>query len=86
MALEKKQSIDYEIRGEFKFIQERTKTSIMEDDKELSFSYHRRTIAPDADMSEESNESDEIKALAAALWTDEIKTAYEATLSVEIEE
>ena len=86
MALEKKQSIDYEIRGEFRFIQERVKTSIMEDDKELSFSYHRRTIAPDADMSEESNESDEIKALAAALWTDEIKTAYEATLSVEIEE
>jgi hypothetical protein len=86
MTLEKKKSIDYEIRGEFKFIQERVKTSIMEDDKELSFSYHRRTIAPDADMSEESNESDEIKALAAALWTDEIKTAYEATLSVEIEE
>ena len=83
MALEKKKSIDYEIRGEFKFIQERTKTSIMEDGKELSYTYHRRVLAPDADMSEESNESDEIKALAAALWTDEIKAAYGAT---EIEE
>ena len=83
MTLEKKKSIDYEIKGEFRFIQERVKTSIIEDDKELSFSYHRRTIAPDADMSEESNESDEIKALAAALWTDEIKAAYKAT---EIEE
>jgi hypothetical protein len=89
MTLEKKNSIDYEIKGEFRFIQERVKTSIMEDDKELSFSYHRRTIAPDADMSEESNESDEIKALAAALWTDEIKAAYEETIPsapLEIEE
>ena len=74
MALEKKKSYDYEVRGEYKCIQERCKTSIMEDGKELSFSYHRRAFMPDADV---SGESDELKALANALWTDEIKKAYE---------
>ena len=73
MALEKKKSYDYEVRGEYKCIQERCKTSIMEDGKELSFSYHRRAFMPDADV---SGESDELKALANALWTDEIKKAY----------
>tara|TARA_R110002020_G_scaffold379974_1_gene591192 strand:- start:7 stop:246 length:240 start_codon:yes stop_codon:yes gene_type:complete len=75
MALEKVVSYDYEVRGEFKHIQERTKTSIMEDDKEISFSYHRRVLAPDADV---SSESDEIKGMASALWTDEVKAAWAA--------
>jgi hypothetical protein len=74
MALEKKKTYDYEVRGEYKCIQERCKTSIMEDGKEISFSYHRKSFMPDADV---SGESDELKALANALWTDEIKKAYE---------
>ena len=41
MALSKEKSYDYEIRTEYKHIQEREKTSIMEDGKELSYSYHR---------------------------------------------
>ena len=73
MALEKVVSYDYEIRSEFKQIQERAKTSIMEDGKELSYSYHRRVLAPDADV---SSESDEIKGMASALWTDEVKAAW----------
>ena len=75
MALEKVISYDYEVRGEFKQIQERAKTSIMEDGKELSFSYHRRVLAPDADV---SGESDEIKGMASALWSDEVKAAWAA--------
>ena len=75
MALEKITSFDYEIRGEFKHIQERTKTSVMEDGVELSYSYNRRVLTPDADV---SAESDEVKALAAAVWTDEVKAAYAA--------
>ena len=74
MSLEKKQTYDYEVRGEYKCIQERCKTSIMEDGKELSYSYHRRAFLPDADV---SGESSELRALAGALWTDEIKKAYE---------
>ena len=74
MALEKVVSYDYEVRSEFKQINERAKTSIMEDGKELSYSYHRRVLAPDADV---SSESDEIKGMASALWTDAVKKAYE---------
>ena len=75
MALEKKVVYDYEVRGEHKHIQERAKTSIMEDGKELSFSYYRRVLTPDMDV---SGESDEIKGMASALWTDEVKAAWAA--------
>ena len=75
MALEKVVSYDYEVRGEFKHIQERAKTSVMEDDKELSYSYSRRVLTPDMDV---SSESDEIKGMSSALWTDEVKAAWAA--------
>ena len=73
MALEKVISYDYEVKGEFKQIQERAKTSIMEDGNELSYSYHRRVLTPDADV---SGESDEIKGIASAVWSDEVKAAW----------
>jgi len=73
MALEKKITYDYEVRGEYKQINERRRTAIVEDGEELSFSYHRRVLTPDADV---SGESDEIKGMASALWTDEVKAAY----------
>ena len=62
------------MRGDYKCIQERCKTSIMEDGEEISFSYHRTSFMPDADV---SGESDEVKALADTLWTDDVKKAYE---------
>ena len=74
MGLEKKVTYDYEVRGEYKCIQQRTKTAILEDGKEISFSYHRTSFMPDADVSGESNE---VKALADTLWTDAVKKAYE---------
>ena len=43
MSLTKEKSYDYEIRTQYKHIQEREKTSIMEDGEEVSSSYHRRT-------------------------------------------
>jgi hypothetical protein len=75
MALEKKITYDYEVRSEFKCIQQRTRTAIEEGGKEISFSYHRTSFMPDADV---SGESDEVKALANALWTDEVKAAWAA--------
>ena len=78
MALEKKITYDYEIRTEFKFIQERTRTAVLEDGNELSYQYSRRILTPDADV---SAESDELKALANALWTDDVKKAYEDSKS-----
>ena len=74
MALEKKVTYDYEVRGEYKCIQQRTRTAVVEDGEEISFSYHRKSFMPDADVSAESSE---LRALASALWTDEIKKAYE---------
>ena len=73
MAMTKKITYDYEVRGEYKHIQERQKTAIMEDGNELSSSYHRRVLTPDADV---SGESDELKGMASALWTDEVKAAW----------
>ena len=73
MALTKELKDDYEVRTDYKHINVRTKTSIMEDGKELSFSYHRKVLTPDMDV---SGESTEIKALAGAIWTDAIKKAW----------
>ena len=73
MALEKVITYDYEVRSEFKQIQERRRTAIVEDGEEISFSYHRRVLSPEMDV---SGESDEIKGMASALWTDEVKAAW----------
>jgi len=78
MALTKQVTEDYEVRGEFKTIQKRTRTAIMEDGAEISYKYHRTSFMCDADV---SGESAELQALAGALWTDEIKASYEASKS-----
>jgi len=80
MALSKVTKDDYEVRTDYKHINVRTKTSIMEDGKELSFSYHRRVLTPDMDV---SNDSAEIKALAGAIWTDAIKKAWSDKLEAD---
>ena len=73
MALSKVEKDDYEVRGEYKHINVRTKTSIMEDGAEISFKYHRKVLTPDMDVSEESAE---VQALADALWSADIKKAW----------
>ena len=73
MALEKVITYDYEVRSEYKIIQKRQRISIVEDGKEISSSYRRASFHPDADV---SGESDELKGMASALWTDEVKAAW----------
>ena len=80
MALEKVITYDYEVRTEYKHIQERQRTAIVEDGKELSYSYHRISFSPSDDV---SGESDELKGMASALWTDEVKTAWAAKQSAD---
>ena len=82
MALEKVITYDYEIRTEYKHIQERTKTTVVEDGNELSYSYHRRVLTPDADV---SGESAEMQGMASTFWTDEVKAAYAAKLEADAE-
>ena len=79
MALtEEKVQDKLEIVSDFKMIQIRTATIIKKDGVEISRSFHRHVVAPDADV---SGESDDVKALAAQFHTDAIKTAYAAHLA-----
>ena len=62
-----------EVVGDFRHIQVRTATVIKEDGKEISRSYHRHTVAPDADS---SNESADVKAMVKQFHTNAVKKAY----------
>ena len=62
-----------EIVGEFKHVQVRTATVIKRDDVEISRSFHRHTVAPDADI---SSESAEVQAICGVVHTDAVKSAY----------
>jgi phage host-nuclease inhibitor protein Gam len=69
-----------EIVGDFKHIQVRTATVIERDGVEISRSFHRHVVAPDADI---SGESAEVQAICTAVHTDEIKAAYAAHLAAQ---
>ena len=76
MALEKTIVDDkIEIVSDYKHLQIRTAPIVSEDGTELSRSFHRRVITPDADVSDESAE---IRGIAAAVWTDAVKSAWAA--------
>ena len=79
MSLSKKRIQDQiEIVGEYKIIQVRYSDQIIEDDKVISSSYHRESITPDEEAKAIEHN---VKALADIYWTDEIKAAYQASLS-----
>ena len=78
MALEKVVSEDkIEVVGEYRAVQVRTKTAVMEDGVELSSGYHRHVVSAGDDY---SNESTEVQAICAAVHTDEVVAAYNASL------
>ena len=66
-----------EIIGDYKAVQVRTATVIKEDGVELNRSFHRHTLNCLDDI---SGESAEVQAICNAVWTDEIRTAYQAHL------
>ena len=75
MALEKTTVDDkIEIVSDYKHLQIRTATVVSEDGKELSRSFHRRVLHPDDDV---SGESAEIRGIDAAVWTDDVKSAWQ---------
>jgi len=76
MALSKVISDDkIEIVGEFKAIQIRTKTAVLEDGVELSSSFHRHVVTAGDDY---SNESAEVQAICELMHTDAVIAAYQA--------
>ena len=82
MALEKVTTYSYEVKGEWKVINERQRIAVNEDGKELSYSFKRQAFFPHMDV---SGESEEIKGMADALWTDEIKESWAAKLAADEE-
>ena len=76
MALTKVVTQDkIEIVGEFKSIQVRTCTKVLEDGVELSSGFHRHVVSAGQDY---SNESAEVQAICAAVHTDAVIEAKQA--------
>ena len=77
MALSKVITEDkIEIVGEFKAVQVRTKTAVMEDGVELSSSFHRHVVTAGDDY---SNESAEVQAICELMHTDAVIAAFAAS-------
>jgi hypothetical protein len=80
MALEKQVAIDKIEILENGCIQVREITRIVEDGKELSSAYHRWALAPTDDI---STQDAKVQAVANAVWTDEVKSAYRAMIEAQ---
>ena len=79
MALTERTEQDkLELVGPYRHIQVRTAVVIERDGVEISRSFSRHVVAPDADV---SGESAEVQAIASAVHTDEVKAAYAAHLA-----
>ena len=82
MALTERTEQDkIEVVGEFKHIQVRTATIIERDGVEISRSFHRHTVAPDATADAVAAESADVQAMVAQFHTDAVKTAFAAHLA-----
>ena len=81
MALSERVEEDkIEVVGQYKTIQVRTATVVERDGEELTRAFHRKALAPDADV---SGESAEVRGIADVVWTQEIKDAYAAHMASE---
>jgi len=60
-------------------VQVRTKTTIMEDGKQISGSFHRHVVAPGDDY---SSEDARVRAICAATHTPEVVAAYKAAQAI----
>ena len=76
MAITKRTELKEEILPN-KTIQIRT-TTIVEDGTELARSYHRHVVHPGDDV---TGETQEVQAIANALWTTEVIAAYQASVA-----
>ena len=75
MSLEKQQVIDKIEVVENGIIQVRQVTRILEDGNVLSSSYHRWSLVPNQDVTDQPAN---VQAIAAAAWTPAVVAAYEA--------
>ena len=61
--------------GTFSVVQVRAATVIKRDDEEISRSFHRHVVMPDADL---SAEDDDVAAVCTPVFTQAVKDAYAA--------
>lgn len=79
MALTERTEEDkIEVVGTFKHVQVRTATVIERGGNEISRTYHRHVLAPDADI---TGQSAEVQAICNAAWTQAVKDAWAAHLA-----
>jgi len=78
-----------EVVGDYKAVQVRTATVIKRDGVEISRSFHRHVLHPstktgdtwaDTDI---SGESTEVHGICNAVWSDAVKTAYQAAIDAQ---
>jgi hypothetical protein len=84
MALSKETKNDkievLQLAAGYPVVQVRTATVIAEDGVEISRTFHRHVLTPDADLSAEDAD---VVAIASAVFTDEAKAAYAAVQEIE---
>jgi len=78
-----------EVVGDYKHVQVRTATVIKKDGTEISRSFHRHVLQcstksgdtwGDTDI---SGESAEVQAICNAVWSNSVKTAYQAAMDAQ---
>lgn len=79
MALEKIEIVDRIEVVENGCVQVRTKTAIMEDEKQISSNFHRHIVAPGDDYSAEDAR---VQAICAATHTADVIAAYNTAKGV----
>ena len=64
-------------KGDYSCLSVRTATIIKRDGVEISRSYHRKVVLPNADLTQED---EDVQAIGNVVFTNAIKTAYAAHL------
>jgi hypothetical protein len=67
-----------QVAAGYPVVQVRTATIIAEDDVEISRTFHRHVLTPDADLTQEDAD---VADIAAAVFTTAVKAAYAAHLA-----
>ena len=65
-------------KGDWSVVQVRTAIIVSEDGEELSRSYHRHVVMPDADLTQEDAD---VSAICTPVFTDAVKAAYATHLA-----
>ena len=89
MALTKEYEYDCEVRGVHKNVQVRKATIVKDDGVEISRTYHRHVLScrtksgdtwGDTDI---SGEDASVQAVCNAVWTNDVKSAYETAMDAQ---